>query len=261
MAPSTATGKPGAASAPRHSAAMLRVERGFTYMMVLFAVALIGLGLAAAAGVWKTAVQREKERELLFVGDQFRRAIGSYYENTPGGVKQYPRTLQQMLKDERYPTVMRHLRRIYQDPMTGKADWTLIQRPDGSIVGVASRSTLPPFKQDNFENPLDRAFKSAKTLSDWKFTYTPAAQVPTQAQGTATGGQPLPLSPLVPGISPSANPAQGTATGLPSAALPPLVPGMSPPAATGQPSAVLPPVPGMSPPANPTVLPTGTANP
>ena len=55
---------------------------------------------------------REKERDLLFVGDQFRRAIGEYYEKAPGGVKVYPKKLEDLLRDNRYPGVQRWLRKI-----------------------------------------------------------------------------------------------------------------------------------------------------
>ena len=56
---------------------------------MLFAVALIGILLAAAGQVWRTEALREKEKELLFVGEQFRQAIGSYYENSPGVPRRY----------------------------------------------------------------------------------------------------------------------------------------------------------------------------
>lgn len=53
---------------------------GFTYLAVLAMIAIIGIALAVTGEVWHIALKREKERELLFVGDQFRRAINSYYE-------------------------------------------------------------------------------------------------------------------------------------------------------------------------------------
>ncbi|MCC6532004.1 MAG: type II secretion system protein [Burkholderiales bacterium] len=155
---------------------------GFTYLAVLFMVALIGFGLAGAATFYASALQRERELELLFAGQQYRQAIGSYYERTPGAVKLFPTALAQLLRDDRYPVTVRHLRKLYPDPMSGKHDWVLIKRPDGQIVGVASASQAVPFKVDNFDNPLDRDFRAAATLADWKFIYgaatTPAPAVP-----------------------------------------------------------------------------------
>ena len=65
-------------------------QGGFTYLALLIAVALIGIGLVAASEVWSQSRQREKEQELLFIGEQFRQAIGMYYERTPGAVRRYP---------------------------------------------------------------------------------------------------------------------------------------------------------------------------
>jgi len=96
--------------------------------------------LAMAATLWSFALQREKERELLFAGNQFRQAIGLYYEQTPGTVKHYPHKLKDLIRDDRYLNVRRYLRQIYQDPMTGKTDWQLIPAPDGGIMGVYSNS-------------------------------------------------------------------------------------------------------------------------
>src|ERR1700757_4232510 len=113
----------------RHSvAARLGVAgpcRGFTYVGVLFLVALMGATLVAVAQVWHTQVKRDKEAELLFVGNQFRRAIALYYERAPGGFRQYPKQLNDLLQDPRFPNIQRHLRKLYLDPMTGKAEWGL----------------------------------------------------------------------------------------------------------------------------------------
>jgi type II secretory pathway pseudopilin PulG len=192
---------------------------GFTYLAVLLLVALIGLGLSSAATLFATAQQRERELELLFAGNQYRQAIGSYYESTPGGAKQFPPTLEALLKDERHPVTVRHLRKLYRDPMTGKPDWVLVSRPDNRIAGVASRSKARPFKTDNFSNPLDRDFRGAASLSEWHFVYSPAlapgsAPNASQPEQPQRGGVPVPpsgsgatpLSPLF--APPSGSPAR-----------------------------------------------------
>ena len=48
--------------------------RGFTYLTVLFMVAILAGGLALIGEVWHTSAMREKEAELLFVGQQYRKA-------------------------------------------------------------------------------------------------------------------------------------------------------------------------------------------
>ena len=58
---------------------------GFTYLALLIAVAITAGALAAAGGLYSHVSQREKERELLFIGEQFRQAIALYYWRTPGG--------------------------------------------------------------------------------------------------------------------------------------------------------------------------------
>ena len=149
-----------------------RNERGFTYLAMLIAVALIGIGLVAGSEVWSHSRQREKEQELLFIGEQFRRAIGLYYERTPGAVKRYPEKLQDLLEDKRYVTRQRYLRRLYVDPMTGKPEWGVIAAPEGGVMGVYSLSTQKPVKSANFSQEL-MAFEGAQHYNQWRFIYQP----------------------------------------------------------------------------------------
>lgn len=53
-------------------------QLGFTYIGVLMLVAIAGIGLAGVGIVWHQDAQREREKELLFIGDEYRQAIGSY---------------------------------------------------------------------------------------------------------------------------------------------------------------------------------------
>src|SRR5712671_4153422 len=66
---------------------------GFTYVGLLALVVLIGLMLAAAGEVASTAAQRERETQLLWVGREYRAAIGRYWRNKRG----YPKTLEELL--------------------------------------------------------------------------------------------------------------------------------------------------------------------
>lgn len=115
-------------------------QRGATYLLMLFAVAALGLGLARFGTLWATQAQREREAELLFVGGEFARALSGYRAADPAGLGEGPRELRDLLADPRQPFVRRHLRRLYRDPMTGEADW-IVERQGEQIVGIRSRSS------------------------------------------------------------------------------------------------------------------------
>jgi type II secretory pathway pseudopilin PulG len=176
-------------------------NRGFTYMTVLFIVAVITAGLALVGEMWETAAKREKETQLLFVGNQYRQAITRYYL---AGKNQYPRALEDLLKDPRQPGAVRYLRRLYADPLTGSAEWGIDKAPDGGIAGVHSLSEDKPLKSANFKL-RDAGFESAATYSAWKFIYSPLA--PGQASATAqpaAAGQPAPTQPAPANAAPGA---------------------------------------------------------
>lgn len=155
---------------------------GFSYLWVLLLVALMGVGLTVAAEVHSVASQRDKERELLAIGRQFSTAIGRYYES--GSNREYPLSLDDLLRDERVPGVRRHLRKIFVDPMTGKAEWGIV-RFDGRIIGVHSLSKKKPIKQDGFEAAQADLQKKA-AYTEWVFSYTPPA--PAARPGPAAPG-------------------------------------------------------------------------
>jgi type II secretory pathway pseudopilin PulG len=149
-----------------------RSQCGFTYLAMLLAVAVIGVGLAATGIVWSQSRQREREQELLFIGNQFRQAIALYYQRTPGAVNRYPAKLEDMLEDKRHASTQRYLRKIFVDPMTGKSEWGLVDAPDGGIMGIYSRSKAAPIKSGGFA-ARDQAFEGAADYSEWRFFYAP----------------------------------------------------------------------------------------
>jgi len=172
----------------------VRRRNGFTYLAVLFIIAIMGGGLALAGEVWQTTAARAREAELLYVGNQYRKAIERYYLNGPG---LYPRNLADLVKDPRKPDTVRYLRRLYPDPVTGKDEWGILKAPDGGIMGVYSQSNAVPYKQDVFR-PRDQTFKGAPTYQEWRFLYEPPV---------AASAKPLP-NPGFPALAPQpASPA------------------------------------------------------
>lgn len=146
-------------------------HRGFTYLTVLFIVAILMGGLALVGEAWETNAKREKEAELLYAGEQYRKAIRRYYESSPVGARRYPAGLEELLDDPRQPATLRHLRQLYPDPF-GSGEWGVVRAPDGGIAGVYSRSEEKPLRIANFAL-RDAGFESAKRYSDWKFVYAP----------------------------------------------------------------------------------------
>jgi len=185
---------------------VIRSNSGFTYVGLLILVAIMGVTLAGIGTVWRTTQQRVKEQQLLFIGNQFSMAITAYYFNSPNGMPQFPKKLEDLLLDKRYPNTTRYLRKIFTDPVTGSTQWGLINGPDGGIVGVYSKSEIAPVKMDNFPKGNER-LANKKHYSEWQFTYRPsvytaAATVAppvdtTPAPYRVPPPQPLPDNPTV----------------------------------------------------------------
>lgn len=131
---------------------MERGERGFTYLGLLIAIAILGIGLVAASDMWSSSVRHQRLVQLDWIGGQFTEAIGSYYHSSPGTLKQYPATLAELLEDKRFLTVRRHLRRVYVHPVTGLREWELVRGADGRIVGVRAEVPMP-------DRPLVREYR------------------------------------------------------------------------------------------------------
>ncbi|MDH5222412.1 MAG: type II secretion system GspH family protein [Betaproteobacteria bacterium] len=148
-----------------------RGQRGFTYLAALVIVALLGGGLAAYGELETHARQRQREAELKWIGNQFREAIGLYYQRTPGAAKRFPERLEDLLEDRRFLTPQRYLRKVYRDPMTGTHEWGLVQAPEGGIAGVHSLSDTQSISKSG-PGPMATIAGNA-TYRDWRFVYEP----------------------------------------------------------------------------------------
>lgn len=177
-------------------------QKGFTYLTAVIMVIIMGVSLGAFGVSWRIIMKREREEELIFRGRQIRDAIARWYAPRAGEHAATPlRDLKDLLADPRTPQTVRHLRRLYNDPITNR-EWTLIVDPTKGIQGVASSSPDTPLKTDGFPDDL-RDFAGKTRYSDWRFIYIPSGQ--TGGQTSQAGGTtPAPTAPELPQPNPSA---------------------------------------------------------
>ena len=140
-----------------------RTQRGLTLVELIAAVTIMAILAAAAVPIARTAIKREKERELRRAVWDMRDAIDRYKELADRGA------IQVKLGSEGYPPDMetlvngvdvqgkkiRFLRRIPVDPMTNSTEW-----------GMRSMQDDPDTKSWGGQNVFDVFTKSEDTALD-----------------------------------------------------------------------------------------------
>lgn len=141
-------------------------ERGFAWVLVLVATAVLSLGLSAAGPRWADAERRAREAEWLRIGRCYAQALAQYRDRSPGAVRRYPQALEELLLDRRFVGTVRHLRRLYPDPLVPGAPWLEVRDAQGGIVGVRSRSVDPTSGRllDADGRPLPQAARYADRI-------------------------------------------------------------------------------------------------
>lgn len=127
--------------------------RGFTYLWLLLVVALSAVSLVAWGQWWYSTGQRERERELIFRGEQIAQALASYRSARGVGPPRWPRTLDELVQDKRGSVDRHHLRQPYADPLATDGQWSLITDEQGGIVGVRSTSRALAFIHREEDDP------------------------------------------------------------------------------------------------------------
>jgi hypothetical protein len=124
---------------PRPFYSPRRGPSGYVFIMLLFLLTVMAIGMMVAYPLWKTQMQREKEEELIFRGKQYVEAIRLYQAKTPGKL---PTSLQELF-DKKF------LRKVFADPMVKGGEWNVIMqsgtaaaRPGGGRRGGALQEVL-----------------------------------------------------------------------------------------------------------------------
>ena len=139
-------------------------QTGFTYLWLLFVLAIGAAGTAAVGELWTVQSQRSKERELAFRGAAIVAALESYRAASPAGAYCAPQRIEELLEDARTMPMRRHLRMPYRDPFSATGDWEWIRDSQQRLVGVMSHPPAQPLVTNKAADAGSRKVRSGQYL-------------------------------------------------------------------------------------------------
>jgi type II secretory pathway pseudopilin PulG len=142
---------------------------------LLVGLSVMAILASAALPVWKQAVQREKEAELIFRGEQYVRAVALFERRVGPGAR--PPDIDFLVEN-------RFLRRAYQDPMTGD-EFQVIRQ--GSETGPA-RAGAPPGVIGVVSSSRERSIRTygdRSSYNEWQFVYRGSSPAPPGSDAQA----------------------------------------------------------------------------
>lgn len=113
-------------------------QAGYALLLVIFVMTLMLISAMAASPSLFTQMQREKEKEAIWRGKQYARAVKLYYRKNG----RFPSSLEDLSK----PNLnVRYLRKAYADPLNSKdGSWRIIYvGPGGQLIGSRKRNLGP----------------------------------------------------------------------------------------------------------------------
>lgn len=195
-------------------------ERGYILLGIVILMVIMGIFMGAAVPIWQHVMQREREDELIWRGNQYVRAIELYQRKHPGA---FPAKFEDLVEQK-------FLRKLYEDPMAEDGEWKIIRQlsPEARRLGTAGRppgagrrgrrgeaqEERLPGRQSSMrssssrfggsrglggivgvvsksEEESIRVLDGKEHYNEWLFVYAPRAQA-GRAPGTRPPGAPAP---------------------------------------------------------------------
>lgn len=115
-------------------------QDGFTLagLIVIMTIMMIFVAYTVPR-MWSTVTQRERERQTIYVMQQYAKAIAEFRAKN----STYP-TSPQQLKDARLPRMIRGVKGEYIDPLTGEVDWLVIPQSAAGSLPQRGNPNAPP---------------------------------------------------------------------------------------------------------------------
>lgn len=126
---------------PQDASPKRRGESGYTLLLALFFAAVMIIAASAALPNLITQSRRQKEKLLIWRGEQYARAIGLYYRKTG----HFPHDLREL---EKGVAGVHFLRQAYKDPMNSQdGSWRLIYLgAGGQLIGSLCWQTMAQYE-------------------------------------------------------------------------------------------------------------------
>lgn len=153
-------------------------NNGFTFLTAIFMVMILGIMLGMSNQVWSTIMKRERERELIFRGNQVKEGIENWYnKDYPPGKGHVVHALTELKHLTESPFSLEHEAYVRPsalvDPITRK-EWVpvkALEQPQSSSKGGASVLPLQAMgaaivgvRSSSDDKPLKTDFKDIPTL-------------------------------------------------------------------------------------------------
>jgi len=111
---------------------LLADARGYAMAALLVSLAVMSVMLTVALPVWRQAMQREREAELVFRGEQYARAVALFQRKFAGA---FPPSIE-LLVDQKF------LRQEYADPMVEDGEFQVLYQTT-AVPGATPGTGLP----------------------------------------------------------------------------------------------------------------------
>lgn len=161
-------------------------QAGFTLAGVLVLLTIIAVFAAyTVPRQWSTIMQRERERQTIFLMKQYARAIKEFQKKHNNV---YPTSLDQ-LKEARSPRLIRGVKGGWDCPLTGKPDWILIP-PAAMGTGVAAPPRGAPPGGTTGAGGTAGGTTTANPGGQYVSSFNASASPPDYANGPLVGVRP-----------------------------------------------------------------------
>ncbi|MDX6405872.1 MAG: hypothetical protein QOH70_3327 [Blastocatellia bacterium] len=154
-------------------------EGGYALIALLVVMSLLALFAMTAASNIKQQVQREREKEAIFRGEQVADAIRSYYRAKGGqGVNSLPTNMDQLLEGIQIPGRTKKLQILRvaaaRDPLSRSGEWKLVSPTSQDFAGLIKNLTaytngVPPTPKSDFQTlaipPMTNILNTKSTKS------------------------------------------------------------------------------------------------
>jgi type II secretory pathway pseudopilin PulG len=147
-------------------------ESGHLLLALMIGLTVMAIFLTVVVQQWSTLERRENEKELVFRGNQYIKAIKKYQMEHGGA---YPTRLESLM--ELGPRQLRYIRKLYKDPMAPDGKWgILVADPSGK--GFINPNAVPEgetiegledlMQRSNVRNDAKKkVFTNKGGFSDW----------------------------------------------------------------------------------------------